>query len=99
MVQGGLFSAVPLTAPVAATSVGLVDGAVLLDLTYEEDARAEVDFNVVKSGNGGFVEIQGTAEGQPFSRALMDEMIAAAEQGLAHLFRLQQETIERAVAV
>ena len=66
-------------------SVGVVDGACLLDLDYSEDARAEVDMNVVMTGSGRFIEVQGTAEGLPFSRVNSNEMLRLAEQGIAEL--------------
>ena len=79
-------------------AVGLVEGAALLDLTYAEDSGADVDFNVVKTAGGDYVEVQGTAEGEPFPRRLLDSILDVADEGLEVLFRLQRETIERAVA-
>src|SRR6266481_3610850 len=67
---------------VAAVSVGIVDGVALLDLKYDEDSRAEVDMNIICTGDGRFIEIQGTAEREPFSRAQMDELFALAERGI-----------------
>ena len=81
----GQLSRHPLTDAVAAVSVGIVDGVPMLDLPYEEDSRAEVDMNVVMTGSGRFVEVQGTAEGQPFSRGELDELLALAESGIATL--------------
>jgi ribonuclease PH len=75
----------PLGDAVAAVSVGIVDGVPMLDLPYEEDSRAEVDMNVVMTGSGRFIEVQGTAEGQPFSRGELDELLALAEGGIARL--------------
>ena len=98
LVAAGIYSALPLKEAVAATSVGLVEGAALLDLTYAEDSGADVDFNVVKTAGGDYVEVQGTAEGEPFPRRLLDSMLDVADEGLEILFRLQRETIERAVA-
>ena len=72
MVKTGAIPSVPLNSAVAATSVGLVDGEAILDLCYDEDFRADVDFNVVMTGDGDFIEVQGTAEGNPFSRQAMD---------------------------
>ncbi|MBI3077129.1 MAG: ribonuclease PH [Deltaproteobacteria bacterium] len=86
----------PLLDSVAAVSVGKVDGELLLDLTYEEDARAQVDMNFVMTGSGLYVEVQGTAEGSPFSKAEMDEMAALAREGIATLTRLQQEALDAA---
>ena len=82
---GGQLSRHPLTDSVAAVSVGIVDGVAMLDLPYEEDSRAEVDMNVVMTGTGRFVEVQGTAEGQPFSRGELDGLLALAESGIATL--------------
>lgn len=78
---------------VAAISVGIVGGEILLDLDYSEDVRADVDFNVVMTGRGEFVEVQGTAERQPFRRDLLDRQIDLAQQGIAALTRLQRETL------
>ncbi|HYN84321.1 MAG TPA: ribonuclease PH [Pyrinomonadaceae bacterium] len=85
-----------LTGEVAAVSVGLVGGVALLDLKYDEDSRAEVDMNVVGTGDGRFIELQGTAEGAPFTRAQMDELIALAERGLAQLFAAQRAALDEA---
>jgi ribonuclease PH len=82
---------------VAAVSVGVIQGRVLLDLNYSEDSRAEVDMNVVCTGAGRFVELQGTAETEPFDRAQMDEMIAAAELGIEQLIALQRDAITGAL--
>jgi ribonuclease PH len=78
---------------VAAISVGIVDGATLLDLDYSEDSRAEVDFNVVGTDDGRYVELQGTAEGKPFDRAGVDALIDLADEGLARLFQAQGEML------
>jgi ribonuclease PH len=82
-----------LVAKVAAISVGLVDGAPLLDLDYSEDSRADVDFNVVGTDAGTFVEVQGTAEGRPFDRAAMDGLMDLASSGLERLFAAQTEIL------
>jgi ribonuclease PH len=82
-----------LVGKVAAVSVGIVDGAQLLDLDYGEDSRADVDFNVVGTDSGTFVEVQGTAEGKPFDRAAMDGLIDIASAGLEQLFAAQAEAI------
>jgi ribonuclease PH len=82
-----------LVGKVAAVSVGIVDGAALLDLDYGEDSRADVDFNVVGTDQGTFVEVQGTAEGKPFDRPAMDGLIDLASAGLAQLFSAQAEVI------
>jgi ribonuclease PH len=76
---------------VAAVSTGVVDGDRFLDLCYEEDARAEVDFNVVMTGSGRLVEIQGTAEGEPFTREDLDDMVSLAGEGIARLAEIQGE--------
>ena len=78
-----------LRGKVAAVSVGLVDGAALLDLDYSEDSRADVDFNVVGTDAGAYVELQGTAEGRPFDRAATDGLLDLADAGLAQLFEAQ----------
>jgi len=89
MVGTGKLRAHPLTDAVAAVSVGIVDGVPMLDLPYAEDSRAEVDMNVVMTGAGRFVEIQGTAEGLPFSRSELDELLALAEGGIDRLLAMQ----------
>jgi ribonuclease PH len=86
----------PITSEVAAISVGIVDGAALLDLKYDEDSRAEVDMNVVCTGDGRFIEVQGTAEGEPFTRAQMDELLELGKQGIEHLVQLQRAAIDAA---
>jgi ribonuclease PH len=80
-----------LTDSVAAVSAGIVDGEPMLDLSYEEDSRAEVDFNVVMTGAGRLVEVQGTAEGDPFSRDQLDEMLGLAASGIERLTSIQRE--------
>ena len=90
LVTSGELTTIPLRTPVAATSVGILDGEVFLDLCYEEDSRADVDLNVVKTTDGDYIEVQGTAEGHPFPRKLMDKMLDAADIGLEKLFSLQQ---------
>lgn len=89
MLADGRISAHPLADAVAAVSVGIVDGVPMLDLPYEEDSRAEVDMNVVMTGSGRFVEVQGTAEGQAFSRGELDSLLALAETGIARLLGAQ----------
>ena len=83
----------PLNKMVAATSVGIVGSNMLLDLCYEEDSRAEVDFNVVMTDKNEFVEIQGTAEGKPFSKEAADSLLSLAQQGISKLFKIQKETL------
>jgi ribonuclease PH len=93
LAAAGLLSEACITAPVAAVSVGIVQGVPMLDLCYEEDSTAEVDFNVVMTGEDSFVEVQGTAEGKPFSRAAMDTLIDLAKQGIQELFAKQAEAL------
>jgi ribonuclease PH len=85
----------PLTTSVAAVSVGIIGGEPRLDLCYEEDVVAETDMNVVCTGDGGFVEIQGTAEREPFRRSELDELLALAEAGCAELTRIQRAALGR----
>ena len=83
----------PLIASVAAVSVGIIEGEPRLDLCYDEDVTAETDMNVVCTGDGGFVEVQGTAEREPFSRSLLDELLDLAVTGCAELTKLQQAAL------
>lgn len=92
----GSFDRVPLLDSVAAVSVGIVDGEVLLDLPYEEDARAEVDMNVVATGSGHFVEVQGTAEGATFSPDRLEAMTRSALGGIAELALIQEKALSAA---
>jgi len=85
----------PLVTSVAAVSVGIVDGEPRLDLCYEEDSAAETDMNVVCTGDGGFVEIQGTAEREPFGRELLDRLLDLGVAGCAELTRRQREALGR----
>jgi ribonuclease PH len=89
----GALKGEPLTGSVAAVSVGIIDGTPRLDLHYDDDVRAETDMNVVMTGDGKFVEVQGTAEGAPFDRAELDALLALAERGCADLTRLQQDAL------
>ena len=91
--ERGDLKTIPLKLGVAAVSVGIVDGEVLLDLCYEEDSRASVDFNIVMTDAGEFVEVQGTAEDGAFSRAQMDEMLTMAESGIRQLMEAQRRAI------
>jgi ribonuclease PH len=91
--DGGVLQAEPLRRQVAAVSVGLIDGEPRLDLHYEEDARAEVDFNVVMTADGEYVEVQGTAEQAPFGRAAMDALLALAAAGIDELLALQRAAL------
>ncbi len=94
----GLVRTSPLRAAVAASSVGILHGEPILDLSYVEDSRAEVDFNVVMTQTGEYVEVQGTAEGKPFSREAMAGLLDLAERGIRQLLTLQQEVINAAGA-
>ena len=94
MVKDGLIEKVPIRDSVAAISVGKVDGRVLLDLNYEEDSKAEVDMNVVMTGNGKFVEIQGTGEEAVFTKKEMDELTRMAQRGIKRLTKIQKKTLE-----
>ena len=89
----GALKGEPLIGSVAAVSVGIIDGEPMLDLCYEEDVRAGTDMNVVMTGDGRFVEVQGTAEGTPFDRAELDALLGVATDGCAELTRLQQEAL------
>jgi ribonuclease PH len=93
MRQRGLVSTDPMRGSVAAISVGIVDGEPRLDLCYEEDVRAETDMNVVLTGDGRYVELQGTAETEPFDRTLLNSLLGLAEAGCAELTRLQAEAL------
>lgn len=84
---------VPIKDYVAATSVGIINGNLLLDLCYEEDYRAEVDMNVIMTGKGQFIEIQGTAERNPFSKEDMDKMLLFAKKGIEELFSIQRKFV------
>jgi ribonuclease PH len=84
---------IPLSDYVAATSVGIVDGEALLDLAYDDDSRAEVDMNIVKTGNGRFIEVQGTAEAMPFGRDSLNELLDLAELGIKQLVEKQRAIV------
>jgi ribonuclease PH len=84
---------VPLIDYVAATSVGIVDGCALLDLAYDEDSRAEVDMNFVKTGDGRFIELQGTAEGKPFDKRALDALMSLADSGIKELIEIQKSIV------
>jgi ribonuclease PH len=88
----------PVRERIAAVSVGIVDGTPLLDLAYDEDSRADVDANVVMLGDGRFVEVQATAEGQAFAREQLDALLALAERGIRQLFAAQQAALRAAQA-
>ena len=93
LVAAGRLPVHPLTTACAAVSVGVVDAVALLDLDYSEDVRAEVDMNVVMTGSGRFVEVQGTAEGLPFSRAELDDLLGLAEHGIASILDAQGDLL------
>jgi ribonuclease PH len=93
LIRAGVVPAGVLCTPVAAVSVGVVDGEPVLDLCYEEDRRADVDCNVVMTGEGRFVEVQGTAEGAAFDRGTMDRLLDLAEKGIHLLFEMQQAVL------
>lgn len=86
----------PVREACAAVSVGIVDGTSMLDLDYAEDSTAEVDLNVVMTSSGRFVEVQGTAEGPPFSRSELDEMLGLADAGIAQILQVQEEVLVEA---
>ena len=93
LVRQGILHHVPLVHAVAATSVGLVDDQILLDLCYDEDFRAQVDFNVVMTDAGEYVELQGTGEEKPFSRPILEGLLAAAAAGIEKLLAIQRSVI------
>jgi ribonuclease PH len=93
LVAAKAMGAHPITDVCGAISVGVVDTLAHLDLDYSEDVRAEVDMNVVMTGAGRFVEVQGTAEGLPFSRSELDDLLGLAEAGIAQVFELQREVL------
>ncbi|HLK10514.1 MAG TPA: ribonuclease PH [Candidatus Binatia bacterium] len=95
----GVLASLPLTGSVAAVSAGIVDGRVLLDLVYDEDRRADVDINVVMTGAGRYVEVQGTAEGRPFSAAQLGRLLVAAGDGIRALTAAQRATLAGAGVV
>jgi ribonuclease PH len=91
--QQDLLRAIPVNDYVAATSVGIVGGMPLLDLAYEEDSKADVDMNIVKTGDGRFIEIQGTAESDPFSSEALTGLLELADRGITHLIDKQREVV------
>src|SRR5579859_3666935 len=93
LVQRGILATHPLKTAVAAVSVGIVGGEILLDLCYEEDSRADVDFNVVMTAEHQFIEVQGTGEGGTFSRSGMDALTTLAEQGIEQLLEIQKRYV------
>tara|TARA_B100000749_G_scaffold84246_1_gene64175 strand:+ start:3944 stop:4678 length:735 start_codon:yes stop_codon:yes gene_type:complete len=95
LVNNGVLTKLPLLCPVAAISVGILKGHLLLDLCYEEDFSADVDFNVVLTAQGGLVELQGATEAQPFPRQQVEEVLSLASRGMEPLFRIQREAALR----
>jgi ribonuclease PH len=93
MREAGQIKAIPVSDYVAATSVGVVGGMPMLDLAYEEDSRADVDMNIVKTGDGRFIEVQGTAEGAPFERQALDDLMALGDKGIQELVGLQRTIV------
>src|SRR2546423_5756979 len=93
MKELALIRDIPITDYVAATSVGIVDGTALLDLAYDEDSRAEVDMNIVKTGDGRFIEVQGTAEAIPFGREALDTLLDLADHGIRQLVDKQKAIV------
>jgi ribonuclease PH len=95
MIKNGIIEKNPIKDYLAAVSVGIVNGSPRLDLCYEEDSIAEVDMNVVMTGSGEFVEVQGTAEGKPFKKETLDSLLRLAETGITKLINLQKELLEK----
>ena len=93
MRQKGMIRTIPLSDYVAAISVGVVSGTPMLDLAYDEDSNADVDMNVVKTGDGRFIEVQGTAEGPPFERAELDSLLSLADDGIQQLIAIQKSIV------
>jgi ribonuclease PH len=93
MRESGQIKSIPVHDYVAATSVGVVGGMPMLDLAYEEDSRADVDMNIVKTGDGRFIELQGTAEGPPFERQALDDLMALGDKGIRELVALQHAVV------
>jgi len=93
LVKRGVLSQVPVQDHVAAISVGIVDGVPLLDLAYDEDSKADVDMNIIKTSDGRYIEIQGTAETTPFGRDRLYDMLAMADAGIAELVEIQKQAL------
>ena len=89
----GILRSIPISDYVAAISVGVVHGVPMLDLAYDEDSNADVDMNVVKTGEGQFIEVQGTAEGLPFERSALDSLLGLADAGIQELVALQRSIV------
>jgi len=99
MRQRDLIRTIPLSDYVAATSVGIVDGEPLLDLAYEDDSRADVDMNVVETGDGRYIEVQGTAEAKPFGRSALMTLLDLADQGIRQLVQKQRAIVGHLVKI
>ncbi|MFH1269727.1 MAG: ribonuclease PH [Candidatus Omnitrophota bacterium] len=95
--KDGLLNKIPVKEFVAATSVGILNGTALLDLTYEEDSKAEVDMNIVMTGAGEFIEIQGTAERRTFNKEQMDKLLGLAQKGITELIDIQKNLLKDAI--
>ncbi len=93
LINMGIISSNPLKSAAAAVSVGIVHNKILLDLCYDEDCNAEADFNVVMTGKGEFIEVQGTAETKPYSKETLDSILSLAEKGIGQLFEAQQAAL------
>jgi len=93
MREAGQIKTIPVLDYVAATSVGVVGGLPMLDLAYDEDSRADVDMNIIKTGDGRFIEIQGTAEGPPFERQALDDLMALGDKGIKELVAMQRAIV------
>jgi ribonuclease PH len=94
LMQMGIIAKMPLKNAVAATSIGIVNTYTMMDLCYDEDSHAAVDFNVVMTSKGEFVELQGTAEGKPFSREVINDILTLADKGIRQLFKIQQDALK-----
>jgi ribonuclease PH len=97
MMKQGMIKSILIAEPIAAVSVGVVRGTEMLDLNYDEDSTAQTDMNVVMTESGKFVEIQGTAESDPFSAETLGRMLALAKKGIQQLVTLQREALERPI--
>lgn len=95
LIRQGVLKQMPLKEQVAAVSVGLVKGKVVLDLCYEEDSNADVDFNVVMTESGRFVEVQGTAEKEPFTPQQLNQLLSIARQGIRQILKIQRQVIAK----
>jgi ribonuclease PH len=96
LIAAGILSEAPITDSVAAVSVGVVNGEVVLDLCYEEDSKADVDMNLVMTGSGKFIEIQGTGEERPFDKEELNQLLSYGEKGIKELLAIQKQIIEEA---